>query len=147
MERALHSLLTPKENEMVIRLSEPFPLPSDHGGDVSIAISNMWLMKYGMMLEPVTNRYKKKGGLLYNLLQDLDSRLVIKVVLTMCDGGIANHFIAYDGTTLHDVPHSIKPHRDDRRKKRNCLATFKKLYPTEKYSAFQVTNVFKLHTN
>ena len=97
MERALHSLLTPKENEMVIRLSEPFPLPSDHGGDVSIAISNMWLMKYGMMLEPVTNRYKKKGGLLYNLLQDLDSRLVIKVVLTMCDGGIANHFIAYDG--------------------------------------------------
>ena len=149
MERALHSsLLTPKENEMVIRLSEPFPLPSDHGGDVSIAISNMWLMKYGMMLEPVTNRYKKKGGLLYNLLQDLDSRLVIKVVLTMCDGGIANHLIAYDGTTLHDgVPHSIKPHRDDRRKKRNCLATFKKLYPTEKYSAFQVTNVFKLHTN
>ena len=57
-------------------------------------------MKYGMMLEPVTSRYDtKKGGLLYNLLQDLESRLVIKVVLTMCDGGIADHFIAYDGTT------------------------------------------------
>ena len=82
-------------------------------------------MKYGMMLEPVTNRYKKKGGLLYNLLQDLDSRLVIKVVLTMCDGGIANHFIAYDGTTLHDVPHSIKPHRDDRRKKNKNLQLFR----------------------
>ena len=145
MERALHSLLTPKEKEMVI--SEPFPLPSDHGGDVSIAISNMWLMKYGMMLEPVTSRYDtKKGGLLYNLLQDLESRLVIKVVLTMCDGGIADHFIAYDGTTLHDVPHSIKPLRDDRRKKRNCLAIFKKLYPTKNYLAFQVTNVFELCT-
>ena len=33
MERALHSLLTPKEKELVIRQSEPFPLPSD-GGDV-----------------------------------------------------------------------------------------------------------------
>ena len=143
MERALHSLLTPKEKEMVI--SEPFPLPSDHGGDVSIAISNMWLMKYGMMLEPVTSRYDtKKGGLLYNLLQDLESRLVIKVVLTMCDGGIADHFIAYDGTTLHDVPHSIKPLRIDRKNPRNCLAIFKKLYPTTNYLSFQVTNVFEL---
>ena len=142
MERALHSLLTPKEKEMVI--SEPFPLPSD-GGDVSIAISNMWLMKYGMILKPVTARYDtKKGGLLYNLLQDLESRLVIKVVLTMCDGGIANHFIAYDGITLHDVPHSIKPHRDDRKNPRNCLAIFKKLYPTTNYLSFQVTNVFEL---
>jgi hypothetical protein len=145
MERALHSLLTPKEKEMVI--SEPFPLPSDHGGDVSIASSNMWLMTYGMMLESVTDRDKIKGGLLYNVLQDLESRLVIKVVLTMCDGGIANHFIAYDGITLHDVPHSVKPRRDDRKNPSNCLAIFKKLYPTEKYSAFQVTNVFELRTS
>ena len=143
MKRALHSLLNPKEKKMVI--SEPFPLPSD-GGDVSISISNTWLMKYDMTLEPVTARYNKPGGLLYNLLQDLESRLVIKVVLTMCDGGIADHFIAYDGTTLHDVPHSIKPLRDDRRKKRNCLAIFKKLYPTKNYLAFQVTNVFELCT-
>ena len=147
MERALHALLTPKETEMVIRLSEPFPFPSDHGGDVSIAMSNMWLMKYGMILDSVTDKYDKKHGLLYNLLQDLESRLVIKVVLTMCGGGIANHFIAYDGTTLHDVPHSIKPHRNDRKNPSNCLAIFKKLYPTENYSAFQVTNVFELRTN
>ena len=147
MERALHALLTPKEREMVIRQSEPFPLPSNHGGDVSIAISNMWLMTYGMMLESVTDRYKIKGGLLYNVLQDLESRLVIKVVLTMCDGGIANHFIAYDGITLHDVPHSIKPHRDDRKIPSKCLAIFKKLYPTKYYSAFQITNVFELRTN
>ena len=102
-------------------------------------------MKYDMTLEPVTARYNKQGGLLYNLLQDLESRLVIKVVLTMCDGGgIANHFIAYDGSTLHDVPHSIKPHRVDRKNPRNCLAIFKKLYPTTNYLAFQVTNVFEL---
>jgi len=103
-------------------------------------------MKYDMTLEPVTARYDtKKGGLLYNLLQDLESRLVIKVVLTMCDGGgIANHFIAYDGTTLHDVPHSIKPLRIDRKNPRNCLAIFKKLYPTTNYLSFQVTNVFEL---
>ena len=144
MKRALHSLLNPKEKKMVI--SEPFPLPSD-GGDVSISISNTWLMKYDMTLEPVTARYNKQGGLLYNLLQDLESRLVIKVVLTMCDGGIADHFIAYDGTTLHDVPHSIKPLRDDRKIPSKCLAIFKKLYPTKKYSAFQVTNVFELRTN
>ena len=144
MKRALHSLLNPKEKKMVI--SEPFPLPSD-GGDVSISISNTWLMKYDMTLEPVTARYNKQGGLLYNLLQDLESRLVIKVVLTMCDGGIADHFIAYDGTTLHDVPHSIKPLRDDRKIPSKCLAIFKKLYPTKNYSAFQVTNVFELRTN
>ena len=144
MKRALHSLLNPKEKKIV--LSEAFPSPSD-GGDVSISISNTWLMKYDMTLEPVTARYNKQGGLLYNLLQDLESRLVIKVVLTMCDGGIADHFIAYDGTTLHDVPHSIKPLRDDRKIPSKCLAIFKKLYPTKNYSAFQVTNVFELRTN
>jgi len=61
--------------------------------------------------------------------------------LTMRDGsGVANHFIAYDGTTLHDVPHSIKPSRDDRSEKGKCRAIFQKLYLTEEYSAFEVTN-------
>ena len=67
-------------------------------------------MKHGMILFPVTDRYIKKGGILFHLLQDSECRLVIKAKLTMRDGsGVANHFIAYDGTTLHDVPHSIKP--------------------------------------
>lgn len=25
----------------------------------------------------------------------------------MCDGEVADHFIAYDGTTLHGIPHNI----------------------------------------
>ena len=37
--------------------------------------------------------------------------------------------------------------RDDRKIPSKCLAIFKKLYPTKKYSAFQVTNVFELRTN
>ena len=148
MKTAVESLLiTTKEKELILCSSNPFPIQSDDGRDVSIEQGNRWLMEHGMILESVTDRYDKKHGLLYNLLQDLECRLVIKIVLTMCDGsGIANHFIAYDGTTLHDVPNSIKPSRDDRRKKGNCLAIFQKLYPREKYSAFLVTNVFELRT-
>jgi hypothetical protein len=48
MKTALHSLLTPKEKEIVLCSSELFPTPSD-GGDVSIELGNTWLMKYGMI--------------------------------------------------------------------------------------------------
>ena len=71
MKTALHSLLTPKEKEIAICSSELFPTQSD-GGYVSIELGNTWLMKYGMILESVTDRYDKKRGLLYNLLRDLE---------------------------------------------------------------------------
>ena len=73
MKTALHSLLTPKEKEIVLCSSELFPTPSD-GGDVSIELGNTWLMKFGMILEPVTDRYDKKCGLLYNLLRDSETQ-------------------------------------------------------------------------
>ena len=146
LKRALLKLLVPEEMKRVHELSVLFPSSPD-GGDVTIEQGNTWLMKHGMILILVTDRYIKKGGILFHLLQDSECRLVIKAKLTMHDGsGVANHFIAYDSTTLHDVPHSIKPSRDDRSEKGKCRAIFQKLYPTEEYSAFEVTNVFELCT-
>ena len=144
LKRALLNLLALEEMKRVRNLSLPFPSSPD-GGDVTIKQGNTWLMEHGLILNPVTDRYKKKGGILYHLLQPLQCRLVIKAELTMRDGsGVANHFFAYDGTTFHDVPHSIKPSRDDRSKKENCLSIFQKLFPKEQFSEFQVTNVFEL---
>ena len=143
-KRALLTLLAPKEMKRVHDLSLPFPSSPD-GGDVTIAQGNTWLMEHGMKLNPVTDRYIKKGGILFHLLQELDCRFVIKVKLTMNDGsGVAHHFFAYDGTTLHDEPKSIKPSRGDRSEEENCLSIFQELFPKEQFSDFQVTNVFEL---
>ena len=125
-------------------LSLSFPSSPDNE-DVTIEQGNTWLMEHGMKLNPVTDRYIKKGGLLFHLLQDSDCRLVIKVELTMRDGsGVANHFFAYDGTTLHDEPDSIIPSLDDRSKEEKCLSIFQQLFPKERFSNFRVTNVFEL---
>ena len=143
-KRALSNLLSPEEMKRVHDLSLPFPSSPD-GGDVTIVQGNTWLKRHGMILIPVTDRYIKKGGLLFHLLQESDCRFVIKVKLTMHDGsGVANHFFAYDGTTLHDEPDSIKPSRGDRSKKENCLSIFQQLFPKERFSDFRVTNVFEL---
>ena len=145
-KRALFNLFALEEMKRVRDLSLPFPSSPD-GGDVTIVQGNTWLMEHGMKLNPVTDRYIKKGGILFHLLQSkpLQCRLVIKVKLTMNDGsGVANHFFAYDGTTLHDEPKSIKPSRDDRSKKENCLSIFQELFPKEQFSDFEVTNVFEL---
>ena len=143
-KRALSNLLSPEEMKRVHDLSLPFPSSPD-GGDVTIVQGNTWLKRHGMILIPVTDRYIKKGGILFHLLQELDCRFVIKVKLTMHDGsGVANHFFAYDGTTLHDEPKSIKPSRGDRSEKENCLSIFQELFPKEQFSDFRVTNVFEL---
>ena len=143
-KRALSNLLSPEEMKRVHDLSLPFPSSPD-GGDVTIVQGNTWLKRHGMILIPVTDRYIKKGGILFHLLQELDCRFVIKVKLTMNDGsGVAHHFFAYDGTTLHDEPKSIKPSRGDRSEKENCLSIFQELFPKEQFSDFEVTNVFEL---
>ena len=143
-KRSLLNILSPEEMKRVHDLSLPFPSSPD-GGDVTIVQGNTWLKRHGMILIPVTDRYRKKGGLLFHLLQESDCRFVIKVKLTMHDGsGVANHFFAYDGTTLHDEPYSIKPSRGDRSKKENCLSIFQQLFPKVRFSDFRVTNVFEL---
>ena len=143
LKHAVFNLFAPEEMKRVHDLSLPFPSSPD-GGDVTIEQGNTWLMKHGMKLNPVTDRYRKEGGILFHLLKDSDCRLVIKVKLTMHDGsGVANHFFAYDGTTLHDEPDSIKPSRADR-KEENCLSIFQQLFPKERFSNFRVTNVFEL---
>ena len=143
LKHAVFNLFAPEEMKRVHDLSLPFPSSPD-GGDVTIEQGNTWLMKHGMKLNPVTDRYRKEGGILFHLLKDSDCRLVIKVKLTMRDGsGVANHFFAYDGTTLHDEPDSIKPSRADR-KEENCLSIFQQLFPKERFSNFRVTNVFEL---
>ena len=146
LKHAVFNLFTPEEMNRVRDLLLPFPSSPD-GGDVTIEQGNTWLMEppLGLFLNPVTYRYRKKGGIPYHLLKDSDCRLVIKVKLTMRDSsGVANHFFAYDGTTLHDEPDSIKPSRDDRSKEENCLSIFQQLFPKERFSNFRVTNVFEL---
>jgi len=144
LKHTVFNLFAPEEMKRVRDLSLSFPSSPDNG-DVTIEQGNTWLMEHGMKLNPVTDRYIKKGGLLFHLLQDSDCRLVIKVKLTMRDGsGVANHFFAYDGTTLHDEPDSIIPSLDDRSKEEKCLSIFQQLFPKERFSNFRVTNVFEL---
>ena len=65
MKTAVESLLiTTKEKELILCSSNPFPIPSDDGGDVSIEQGNRWLMEHGMILESI--RTPHEFTLVYN---------------------------------------------------------------------------------
>ena len=50
------------------------------------------------------------------------------IVLSMCLYGWQSHFVGYDGSIIHDAPHSLKISRADRSTKESSRAAFDKLF-------------------
>ena len=143
--RAILSLLTsgPEEKNLV-SFSINGNMPEE--GDTSIAAANTGLSAHGLKLESVNEKYMVKGGIMYNLLQKVTCKLVIKICLTSHKKteSDAHHFIGFDGNTLYDFPQSAKLIRHDRENKKSCRAVFEALYPFDDYSGFEITNVYEL---
>ena len=117
-------------------------------GDMKSSQAGKALARHGMWLERVGRMYNKKGGYPYHLLQEYDCKLIIHIKLTNTKKQDMNHCIAWDGTTLHDQPQSIKVNDTfDRHptKPHYAKKVFNKLYPKDKFHSWQITNVFQLH--
>jgi len=119
-------------------------MPSE--GDTSINDANRGLAKHGMTLKRVSGYYIKKGGAPLHLLQIQEQcRIVICIKLVTLENEVANHFVAWDGSTVFDRPKSAKVNRtSDRSSKKSCNAVFERLYPKNRFLLWQITNVYEL---
>jgi len=146
--RAILPLLTLSDQEKNrVALSIRKNMPEE--GDTSIGTANRGLSKHGLRLESVTEEYDAmKGGIMFNLLQKETCKLVIKIRLSSprWNDDYAHHFIGFDGGELYDEDVSARLHRIDRVSKKSCHAVFKALFPVEKFSKFEVTNVYELQS-
>ena len=145
--RAILPLLTLSDQEKNrVALSIRKNMPEE--GDTSIGTANRGLSEHGLRLESVTEEYVMKGGIMYNLLQKETCKLVIKIRLSSprWNDDYAHHFIGFDGGELYDEDVSARLHRNDRVSKKSCHAVFKALFPVEKFSKFEVTNVYELQS-
>ena len=119
-------------------------MPSE--GDTSINDANRGLAKHGMTLKRVSGYYIKKGGAPLHLLQIQEQcRIVIRIKLVTLENEVANHFVAWDGSTVFDRPKNAEVNRtSDRSSKKSCNAVFDWLYPKNQFLSWQITNVYEL---
>ena len=119
-------------------------MPSE--GDTSINDANRGLAKHGMTLKRVSGYYIKKGGAPLHLLQIQEQcRIVIRIKLVTLENEVANHFVAWDGSTVFDRPKNAEVNRtSDRSSKKSCNAVFERLYPKNQFLSWQITNVYEL---
>ena len=98
-----------------------------------------------LQLERVTQKYIKKGGAPYHLLQEHNCRLIINIKLTNQKKQTMPRFVAWDGKTVHDHPYVIRVNKTtDRTDPTKSKMVFQQLYKKEGFHSFQVTNVFML---
>ena len=119
-------------------------MPSE--GDTSINDANRGLAKHGMTLKRVSGYYIKKGGAPLHLFQIQEQcRIVIRIKLVTLENEVANHFVAWDGSTVFDRPKNAEVNRtSDRSSKKSCNAVFERLYPKNQFLSWQITNVYEL---
>jgi hypothetical protein len=74
-------------------------------GNMPIELANVALESKGMSLVATGRRFRCKGGMEINLLQEHDCRLIVHVMLEDHEGNTLPHFVAFDGRYIADRPH------------------------------------------
>ena len=114
-------------------------------GDMSIETANVALERKGMSLVSTGRRFMRKGGLAFNLLQEHDCRLVVRVVLEDHEDNKFPHFVAFDGKDIADRPHSIRVNASfDRKTKEGNEAAFGKLFSKSDLKNWVITSIYEL---
>ena len=114
--------------------------------DVSIADLIPILANHQIWLERMNEKYIRKGGAPYHILQSRNSKLIIHVKLTTCPKRkVLHHFVAWDGTHIIDNPHNCWVNKTtDRIDSHSCKAAFGKIFPKNEFLAWQIIGVFEL---
>jgi len=97
------------------------------------------LSAHGLALERSSKDYFVPGApRSYHILREVDCALVLNLRLD----GWQSHFVAWDGSIIHDFPHSLKISSADRRTATASEAAFDKLFHDQ--DKWFVTAVYRL---
>ena len=91
-----------------------------------------------------SNFLSKKGGPVYNLLQERCCKYVVCLKL-QTSRGIACHSVGWDWTTIYDRPHKVLVNSTSNRSSVvGVCNVFHKLYPKKYVQEWRVFQVFEL---
>ena len=140
---AITAILPPTMNKELVCSAIASSMPAE--GDTSILNISNALAAHGLLLERVSEKYIRKGGAPFHLLQEHDCRLVINIKLTNIEGRTISHFVAWDGKVIYDRPFtSMVNETKDRTYPEMSKMAFAKLYPKSEFTSWQITSVYQL---
>jgi hypothetical protein len=132
---------TKDRSELSAAMSSSMPTE----GDTSVKNIGCALKGSRLMLKQVNSRFLKSGGAPYNLFQESNCRIIIRIKLTDRMGLIMWHFVAWDGDVVFDAPYSNKINmRRDRASPVASKLAFGRLYPKTEFKNWQITAVYEL---
>ena len=113
-------------------------------GDTPVSVAAKALAGNCFTLETVTRIYdNKKGGIAYHLLQETKCKLILHLKLTNHRKQVSSHFVAWDGSVIHDCPYSSKVSNiKDRQSIYGCREVFSKLY--RKFKHWEIHHVYRI---
>jgi hypothetical protein len=116
-------------------------------GDTSIEDLSRALRAHGIKITHVSGQYIKKGGAPYHLFREHKCRLLLAIKLTV-HKRTTQHFVAWDGETIHDRPYSCRISAiKDRASSESSKLAFGKLYPRSQFSNWQIVRVFRVNSD
>ena len=120
-------------------------MPTETGEERVPQVGDMLgvLNSLGWTLVPVGMRYRAEGHFL-NLMQEKKCRVIVNIKLTNHEGETWRHFVAWDGSIIHDHPCNCKVNKISDRTKKGSRILFKKCFPKEEFKEAQVCSVFEL---
>ena len=141
-------LILPKQYRNNRRITSDLlsAMPTEIGVDREPQVGDMIgvLQSRGWTLAPVGMRYRANGGQLFNLMQEKKCSLILNIMLTDHEGDSWRHFVAWDGSIIHDHPYICKVNKVSDRTREGSRALFKKFFPQEDYKKARVCSVFEL---
>ena len=112
-------------------------------GDTSPEHLTEALAAHGLTLERASKNFFLAGGpRSFHLLQETECKLVLHLNLVDFEDEKHSHFVAWDGQTIHDSPHSLKIYKNDRRSNEASKEAFGKLY--DECRQHEITTVYRL---
>lgn len=121
-------------------------------GDTSVDAAGSALRNHGWNLVQVSKEFFN-GPRHHNLLQvKAESKRMLLIGLHLfahssrsvqCTNH-ASHFVAWDGSIIHDRPDSIRVNNSSDRTLRHSKEVFERLYPKSQFSRWKIVSVFEL---
>jgi len=137
LPKALCSLINDDQLKCIAFNDMVMMTPTD--GDMQVMHANKALSTHGLVLQRRNSNFlSKKGGPVYNLLQERCCKYVVCLKL-QTSRGIACHSVGWDGTTIWDRPHKVLVNRtSDRSSIIGARNVFHKLYPKKYFQEWRV---------
>ena len=92
----------------------------------------------------VGGSYHKKNGAPFHLLQEYRCQLVINIILVNIKQQTMSHFIAWDGSRLHDQGYVSIVNTIDRSNEEESNKVFEELYNKRNILSWQTSKVHEL---